>query len=292
MGQSIHRALIVDDEPLIREATSRAMSALAFSCDTAIDGNQALKYYADQRHDLVVTDLRMPNKHGHSLVVELLQQPDPPKIVVLTGVANARLVKDLYSRGIHDIVQKPIDFDVFAMKMLALFEKNNWNPSSSTPGKVDLHGNQHPLVQKVEAAIEIFSMCVPDELDRELRANSDLLNDPPENLLQFLERLTQSRGDQTERRKSDRISVFSTATAIPVNKDFEVQGAASRITINDLSENGICVFHTRSFPTDYVALRWRSLVTPSYCLTAVLQIQRCKPVGPFYEIAGPFVMHD
>ena len=116
MEQSIHRALIVDDEPLIREATSRAMAAHEFCCDTASDGRQALKMYQEKRHDLVVTDLRMPKYHGHSLILELLKDKEPPSIVVLTGVANSRLVKDLFNRGVQDIIEKPVDFHVFAEK--------------------------------------------------------------------------------------------------------------------------------------------------------------------------------
>jgi len=292
MVQTIYRALVVDDEPLLCEATSRAMSAHSFCCDTASDGRQALQKYQEQRHDLVVTDLRMPNYHGHSLILELMKDHNPPQVVVLTGVANSRLVKDLLSRGVQDIVHKPIDFQVFATKMLALFELGNWNPALGQGQKIRTGGNHHTQIQQIETALEIFSLCIPPALNRELSANSDLLCEAPANLIQFLERLSLTRQGGPERRSAERTSVLTSAIAIPVNKDFVVQGDASSVTFNDLSEGGACLFHTRSFPTDYVALRWRSLVTPKRYLKAVLHIGRCKPLGLFYEIAGPFVMHD
>ncbi|NOZ39509.1 MAG: response regulator [Planctomycetes bacterium] len=292
MDQSIHRVLIVDDEPLIREATSRAMSAHAFCCETASDGRQAFQMYQKKRHDLVVTDLRMPKHHGHSLILELLKDHEPPSIVVLTGVANSRLVKDLFNRGVQDIVHKPIDFQVFAAKMLAQVERGSWNSSLGQGQKIQQKGSLHPLVYKIETALEIFALCIPPELERELSSHTDLLADPSASLLQFLERLSLKKDKSPDRRKGARIPVLSSAIAIPVNKDFVPQGAATTVTFNDLSESGGCLFNTRAFATEYVALRWRSLISPKVYLKAVMQVKRCKPMGPFYEIAGPFVMHD
>jgi len=292
MEQSIYRALIVDDEPLIREATARAMSAHSFCCDTACDGREAMKLYAQHRHDLVVTDLRMPNYHGHSLILKLMQDSEPPHVVVLTGVANSNLVRDLFSRGVHDIVEKPIDYQVFATKMMSLFEWGGWDSSQNQGLKIGL-GSQHtPQIQKIESAIEIFSLCVPESLDNDF-ANAALeLSEPPTAMLQFLERLSTKEQKVDERRQFDRSSFLSSGIAIPVNKDFVVQDDASKITFNDLSAGGACLFHTRSFPTDYVALRWQSVVHPRQHLKAVMQISRCHPLGPFYEVAGAFVMRD
>lgn len=292
MEQSVHRVLIVDDEPLIREATSRAMAAQSFCCETASDGRQALKMYQDKRHDLVVTDLRMPKHHGHSLILDLLKDNEPPCIVVLTGVANSRLVKDLFNRGVQDIIEKPVDFNVFAAKMLTQIQRGNWNASLGQGQDIQRKGSKHPLVYKIETALELFGLCIPLALDRELSSHNELLADPSASLIQFLERLLLKQNKGKELRKQSRIPVLSSAVAIPVNKDFIPQGDACSVTFNDLSESGGCLFHTRSFPTEYIALRWRSLIFPKVYLKAAMQISRCKPIGPFYEIAGEFVMHD
>ena len=248
--------------------------------------------YQEKRHDLVVTDLRMPKHHGHSLILELLKDQEPPNIVVLTGVANSRLVNDLFSRGVQDIVEKPVDFNVFASKMLAHIKRGNWNSSLGQGQEIQRKGSHHPLVYRIETALELFGLCIPPALDNELSAHPEMLADPSASLLQFLERLMLKKNEGTERRMNTRIPVLSSAVAIPVNKDFIIQGDATGVTFNDLSEGGGCFFHTRSFPTEYVALRWRSLISPKVYLKAVLHITRSRPLGPFYEIAGQFVMHD
>jgi len=113
------RALLVDDSDEIRDVYSYALRQEGMECDEAADGVIAENLLRLNRYDVVVTDLRMPRKHGHKLVQELLDSPRPPLIVVLTGVAEARLTADLIRRGVADVMYKPIAPDVFAAKVRA-----------------------------------------------------------------------------------------------------------------------------------------------------------------------------
>ncbi|MDA1053373.1 MAG: response regulator [Planctomycetota bacterium] len=72
------RALVVDDDPIASKTVMFALEQEGFRCDLAVDGEDALRQLDDDTYDLVVTDLRMPNKHGHALSLELLEkQPRP-----------------------------------------------------------------------------------------------------------------------------------------------------------------------------------------------------------------------
>ena len=292
MGQHIYRALVVDDEPVIREATVRAMSSLSFCCDAAGDGCEGMRVFKKRRHDLVVTDLRMPKKHGHALILELLQEPQPPHIVALTGVVDPRLAKDLLSRGVQDIVHKPVDYSMFAIKMLSIFEKQAWSNSLCGADSSQSSTSGHQLVTKIEQALELFSLCIPQDLDQALAAGTHLLTDPPQAAAQLMKRLLSKRGTHADRRREARIPLFSTAVVVPVNKDFEVQGEAFKMTFCDVSESGACLLHSRAIHAKYLALRWRSSTSPNCFIQVVMQVLRCNPIGPFYEIAGQFVMHD
>lgn len=292
MVQTIYRALIVDDEPSVREATSRAMTKHSFCCDTARDGRQAIELYRKQPHDLVVTDLRMPEYHGHSLILELMKESDPPHVVVLTGVANANLVSDLFQRGVEDIVEKPVDYHVFATKMLSLFQRDHWNPVAGRGIKVGAGQAHHPRVARLESSLEIFSLCIPEALDQAFSNAAATISKPPAAMMQFLEHLANKRQNNVERREFERTPFMSTAIAVPVNKDFAVRGDAIGITFKDISESGASLFSTRSFPSGYVALRWDSVTQQKMHQKAVMQIKRCEPLGQFYEVSGPFVVHD
>ncbi|SMP41052.1 Response regulator receiver domain-containing protein [Neorhodopirellula lusitana] len=123
MTETKSLALVVDDEPLVRNLTVLALTREGFNCDSANDGAQAALMAAKTNYSVVVTDLKMPNRNGHALAVELLSLEARPAVVVLTGVTEPRIAKDLISRGVDDLVYKPIDYSVFGMKVRAIVDR-------------------------------------------------------------------------------------------------------------------------------------------------------------------------
>ena len=120
MARNNFHALVIDDESHVRNLTIRALLAEGFTCDAAADGLQAKEMIDSTRYDVVVTDLRMPNRHGYSLATELLAMEDRPAIVVLTGVLEPKLAADLIARGVDHFEFKPVRYDRFAAMVKVL----------------------------------------------------------------------------------------------------------------------------------------------------------------------------
>ncbi len=120
MATVIFTALVVDDDAIARRTVGFALSQEGFTCAYASDGDEALSRIAEEHFDLVVTDLRMPNRHGHSLAKELLSRPSPPMVVVHSSVDDPRLTKDLMLMGVADVVYKPANYKAFAAKFRGL----------------------------------------------------------------------------------------------------------------------------------------------------------------------------
>ncbi len=125
MSDSPYQVLVIDDEAAVRELTIRALDRSGFECSPAINGEQALKMLEMKDYDVVITDLRMPNLHGHALVVDLLSRENRPLIYVVTGVVEPKLAKDLLSRGIGDIFFKPVDHTMLAVKIATKLESKS-----------------------------------------------------------------------------------------------------------------------------------------------------------------------
>ena len=123
-----YRALVVDDEAQVRALTTRALRREGFSCDPAADGLEAQQKLGQQRYDVMVADLRMPHMHGHKLIAGVLEQPHPPMIVVLTAVAEPKIIEDLYQRGVDDIAFKPVTYPAFATKVRVMLERRTKGP--------------------------------------------------------------------------------------------------------------------------------------------------------------------
>lgn len=124
------RALVVDDEAPLRMLIVRALTMQQIGCDQAEDGAVALGKLDENRYDIVVTDLRMPNRHGHSLCQAILERPDRPLVVVVTGLAEPRLIADLKARGVDAIFEKPFNLPSFAGKIREMLDNGGIRSTS------------------------------------------------------------------------------------------------------------------------------------------------------------------
>ena len=61
---SLQRVLVVDDEDSLRHLLVLALEGQGIEVDCASDGMQALERYQADRHDVVLTDIRMPRLDG------------------------------------------------------------------------------------------------------------------------------------------------------------------------------------------------------------------------------------
>ncbi len=120
-----YRLLVVDDEPALRRLMVMAFSKQGFACDHAENGQDALQHLASSQYDAVISDLAMPVMHGHALAPQILVRPDRPLLVIVTGVLEPRLARDLLDRGVDDIVFKPVDFQALALKLKVLLDRRN-----------------------------------------------------------------------------------------------------------------------------------------------------------------------
>jgi len=80
------RILIADDQPLMRSALHTCLAAEAdFEIlAEAENGRQAVEIARRLRPDVVVTDVRMPELDGVGVTQQLMSDPQPFKVLVLT----------------------------------------------------------------------------------------------------------------------------------------------------------------------------------------------------------------
>ena len=81
--------LIVDDENLVRMATTEMLREMGHSVTAANTGSAALEQLAAGKHfDLMITDYLMPGMRGSELIEEAKRLRPDLKVLLLTGYAN------------------------------------------------------------------------------------------------------------------------------------------------------------------------------------------------------------
>jgi CheY-like chemotaxis protein len=84
------RALIVDDDPDIREVIADVLVDEGWDVETAADGKEALQRVQAQPPDLILLDYQMPRWDGPRFVAAYHQLPAPhAPIVLITAAVSA-----------------------------------------------------------------------------------------------------------------------------------------------------------------------------------------------------------
>jgi len=103
VGDLVQRILVVDDEADFLHLVKEALSA--FAVVEAADGKEALGMVKNEKLDLVITDIRMPNMDGFGLLTNLRSQfPDLP-VLAVSGYIDAEQIRDYDFDGFID---KPV----------------------------------------------------------------------------------------------------------------------------------------------------------------------------------------
>lgn len=98
--------LLVDDEPKIVEVLETYLVDEGFSVIKSFDGSGALKTFLDQRPDLVLLDLRLPNMTGTDVFHAMRAHADTPIIMLTSRAAEVDRVVGL-ELGADDYITKP-----------------------------------------------------------------------------------------------------------------------------------------------------------------------------------------
>jgi DNA-binding NtrC family response regulator len=100
--------LIVDDEPIVREAIHDWLVDAEYSVTTARTGEEALEIVARQDFDLVILDVRLPGKTGIRVLQEIKEMKPETKAIVITAYASPELRTEAMELGAIHYLSKPI----------------------------------------------------------------------------------------------------------------------------------------------------------------------------------------
>ena len=109
--------LVVDDEELMRYLVVSYLSKLGHSCLTAVDGVDALDKIKNNKIDVVITDIKLPNMDGMALTGDISRQyPDLP-IMIMTAFDEEYSEGTAISVGAREFLKKPFTLDEFAVRL-------------------------------------------------------------------------------------------------------------------------------------------------------------------------------
>jgi two-component system response regulator MprA len=117
------RVLVVDDEPPMRTALTRALELGGFGVDLAANGEEGLSQASEREPDLIVLDVMMPRLDGMDVCRRLRERGDRTPVLMLTARdAVADRVEGLEA-GADDYLVKPFALEELLARIRALLRR-------------------------------------------------------------------------------------------------------------------------------------------------------------------------
>ncbi|MCZ6500820.1 MAG: sigma-54 dependent transcriptional regulator [Gammaproteobacteria bacterium] len=104
-------ALVIDDEPDIRELLSLTLQQMDIQTRTAADLAEARALLMKKQFDLCFTDMKLPDGSGLDLVEWMQDQTPNTPVAVITAHGNVETAVRALKAGAFDFVSKPLDLD-------------------------------------------------------------------------------------------------------------------------------------------------------------------------------------
>jgi len=115
--------LIIDDNEQITKMLTTFLELKEHKCTIANDGKEGLAIIKENRHDVVLLDLAMPEFDGYSVIKDLEENNElkDHKIIVFTAsTITQEELDELVTRGVTSYILKPIDIDILHSKLIEI----------------------------------------------------------------------------------------------------------------------------------------------------------------------------
>lgn len=101
------KILVVDDEAVVVKSCQRILSTGDYQVEGASGGREAIITMEQKQFDFVITDLKMPEVDGLTLIKWIKKSRPDTGILIITGYPSQETIKDALELGIIDYVPKP-----------------------------------------------------------------------------------------------------------------------------------------------------------------------------------------
>lgn len=118
------KILIVDDEPLIRDALAFKLTKDGYEVDTAEDGEKAIQKIEAQEYAIIISDIMMPFISGFELVKILKERGTDAPVLMLTSLNSETAVLKAFDLGADDFMTKPFSPNELSVRIKKLLKSS------------------------------------------------------------------------------------------------------------------------------------------------------------------------
>lgn len=175
---SLARILVAEDETSLNDLLQDALRMNGYETISAKHGLEALRLIREQKPDLVILDINMPQLDGFGVIEKLRNENNNVPVIVLTA-RDQRDDKSIgFGLGADDFVTKPFGLEELLMRVAAVLRRSKNTPTS---GNILVSGN-------ISLDVSNYRVSVKDEVIETSPTEFKLLHYLMENMGRVLTR--------------------------------------------------------------------------------------------------------
>ncbi len=157
MTNSLGRILVAEDEQSLNDLLQDALRMDGYETISAKHGLEALRLAREEKPDLIILDINMPQIDGFEVLEKLRKENNNVPIIVLTARDQKDDKATGFGLGADDFVTKPFGLEELLMRVSAVLRRSkNIKPAGNLliVGKLELDQNNYRLhIDGVETEI-------------------------------------------------------------------------------------------------------------------------------------------
>src|SRR5437763_8459860 len=144
------KILVADDSITVRKVAERLLTEAGLDVSLAASADEAIALLANERPDLVVSDVNMPDKSGYEVCsfVRAQESLSNTPVLLISGIVNEEVTRQAESCRADGVLKKPFQGSSLKDMVLQLLAKREHRARQSTPPE----STHRPAVHAPECA--------------------------------------------------------------------------------------------------------------------------------------------
>jgi DNA-binding NtrC family response regulator len=109
--------LLVDDEKDCLDDIVDALEPTGYVCKSTVNPLKAIEIYKDEKTDVVISDIRMPEMNGIELLKKIRDFDPQARVIIVTAYGDLETARAAINNRAYAFFGKPIDFQELIMTL-------------------------------------------------------------------------------------------------------------------------------------------------------------------------------
>lgn len=147
------KILIIDDEKSIRHTLKEILEYEKYLVDEAENGKEALEKLSNEKYDIALCDIKMPEMDGIELLERAQALDHMPQFIMISAHGTIETAVEATKKGAFDFIQKPPDLNRLLITIKNGLDKSNLVQETKTLRKKIFKSDE--IIGESKAIIEV-----------------------------------------------------------------------------------------------------------------------------------------